>query len=42
MLFDIDQSGKFGAHFFIQFSDLRDVSAAVTYMGMQKKRMWSQ
>ena len=22
MLFDINQSGKFGAHFFIQFSDL--------------------
>ena len=24
MLFDINQSGKFGAHFFIQFSDLFD------------------
>jgi len=36
MLFDIDQSGKFGAHFFIQFSDLRDVNAAVTYGNAKK------
>ena len=32
MLFDINQSSKFGTHFFIQFSDLFDQCLSLLYV----------